>query len=205
MSDAEQQQSYARYNPDTVAKVRQQLGRIKSERDAAITERNAARVERDALKTENDRLKIDVDSDKNKKRVIELEGKLREIEYRKVFDRIAKAKGIREDACDAAYQLGGYKPPDGEVDETVLGAAIDEQKTRQTFLTGKVEESSAPLPESQQRKPGPASGQGSKASSPQGFVLPADTDARWSDTVWQWNHRKEIAAAIAEKRANGIV
>jgi hypothetical protein len=187
--------------PD-ISKYMYQIRKLKGALATASSERDSARAERDTFKTQNETLARQVESSKNNKEVLELRGKLREIEFRKVFDRIAKSKGIRDDAFDAAYQLGGYRPPDGEVDEDALGAAIDEQKAKQTFLTGgKTEEK----PAEKQVKPGPASGQGQVAGAGAGFQLPPDTDARWSDPAWQWNNRHKIAEAIKERNANGIV
>jgi hypothetical protein len=187
--------------PD-ISKYMYQIRKLKGALATASSERDLARAERDTFKSQSENLARQVESSKNNKEVIELRGKLKEIEYRKVFDRVAKAKGIREDAYDAAYQLGGYRPPDGDVDEEALGQAIDEQKAKQSFLTGgKTEEK----PVEKQVKPGPASGQGQVAGAGAGFQLPPDTDARWSDPAWQWNNRHKIAEAIKERNANGIV
>jgi hypothetical protein len=187
-----------------VSKYMYQIRKLKGALATASTERDAARVERDKLKAEHEQMQVKVEASSNNKRVQELERQIREIEFRKVFDRVARSKGIREDAVDAAYQLGGYRPPDGEVDESTLGQALEEQKAKQSFLTAASQAAAEKQPE-RTVKPGPASGQGGAAGGGQGFVLPADTDARWSDPAWQWNHQKEIAAAIREKIANGQV
>jgi hypothetical protein len=186
-----------------IARLGAQRTKWKEAARTLVTERDAARQERDALKTEVEKLRVIADTSASNKEVIELRRQIKESAFRKVFDRVAKAKGIREDAFDAAYQLGGYKPPDGEVDEDALGSAIDEQKAKQAFLTGtaKAEEKSA----EKQVKPGPASGQGQVAGAGAGFQLPPDTDARWSDPAWQWNNRAKIAEAIKERNANGVV
>lgn len=164
-------------------------------------DRDRFKADADRLAKENADLKAKGDSSVLSKRVQELEGKLKEIEYRKTFDRVAKARGIREDALDAAYQLGGYKPSADEIDEDALELAIDEQRGRQTFLAGKVDSAATEKPP---LKPAPGSGQGGKTGGTGALQL-ADDDPRLKDNVWVWEHQDEIMEAIKAKRERGVV
>src|SRR5215831_16147357 len=101
-----------------VSKYMYQIRKLKGALATTSAERDTVRNERDALKVRADDQAKQLEASKNNKEVIELRG---------VFDRVAKAKGIRDDALDATYQLGKYVPPDGDVDEEALGTAIDEQ------------------------------------------------------------------------------
>ncbi len=189
-------------NGADVSKYMYQIRKLKDALATASRDRDAFKAEADQYRNDNKDLKDKYDVSKAAQKVTELEGKLKEVEFRKTFDRVAKAKGIREDALDAAYQLGGYKPSGDEIDEDALGLAIDEQKGRQTFLAGKVETATT---ETKVVKPATGSGQGAKTGGGGSFTLPDDTDARWSDPVWQWNNQTNIMTALKEKRERGEV
>jgi hypothetical protein len=186
-----------------VSKYMYQIRKLKDALASAAKDRDSFKAEADQYRKDNTDIKSKYDESTLAQRLKEAEGKLKEVEYRKTWDRIAKAKGIREDALDAAYQLGGYKPAEGEIDETVIGEAIDEQKGRQTFLAA-TKDATPAKPEG---KAAPGSGQGAKSGTGGTgiFQLPADDDPRWSDNMWLWNTRHQRAEAYKEKKAQGIV
>src|SRR5438132_5052040 len=109
---------------DFVAKVKaadDQIKALETERDTARNEANAARVEATNVKGKFDESKVKAEND-------ELRGKLRTTEHRKVFDRLAKAKGATDETVDDLWTLSGYKADKDDVDEAALTTLIDEQK-----------------------------------------------------------------------------
>jgi hypothetical protein len=176
---------------------------LRVQRDAAHGALKEQETKLGQLSTEIGDLKKQLEESSSSK-VLELEQKIREMTHRKLFDDVARTKGIREDAINAAWQLSGYKPESDTADPAVIGAAIDGLKEGNMFLFGKAE-AAAGSHYPQPPKPAPGSGQGSRVRSSTGFELPADDDPRWSDAKWQWDHSQEISDAINERLKNGQV
>lgn len=94
---------------------------------------------RDALKrmgTENAQLKEQIANlaaglDAAKKaappeRVAELEGELRRLRHKHVFDRLARERGASDDVLDDLYDLLKYQPEGDKPDEKAIAALLDE-------------------------------------------------------------------------------
>jgi hypothetical protein len=175
------------------------LVKIERLKDAMVTitsERDQLRSERERLANENAILASRADTSLSAKKVQELEAKLREISHRKAFDRIAKERGVAEDALDLVYQTSGYKADQPEVDEVAIGAILDEQRTRPgvSRLFGQPAGTASPNGPQQPPpapKPGPASGQGGPT---QGRVPMAPDDPRHGDVKYVWENFDTISA-----------
>jgi hypothetical protein len=191
------------YNQDEkysyqIRKLKDAMVDINKQRDDAIKELEDG-------KKELSRLEKEYNSSNSMKRVKELEQELRSRNHRAVFDRIAKDKGVREDGLDDLYSLSGYKADGDIVDEAAVSTVIDEQKGKRAYLFTAPADPNAPPPRPE-AKPGPASGQGHRpGGGTTGFMLPEESDPRWSDAKWQWEHRTEIADAINNRLKNGVV
>lgn len=183
-----------------VSKYMYQIRKLKDQLADAVKDRDGFKAEADEYRKQSAEYKARADNSAVGKQLQDALGRLREIEYRKTWDKVAKAKGIREDALDAAYQLGGYKPDGEEIDEETLGTAIEAQKAKQAFLAGKVETT-----DKKEAKVAVGSGQGTKSGGSGAFQLPDENDGRWNDPAWQWNNREKIAEAIKERNERGQV
>ena len=133
-------------NNQTAAKTHSDDGlvaRLASQRARFRDQATTAAKERDTLRTENTRLAAEVadlktrsDSSAAVKRVAELEGKLRDVEHRKVFDKAAKLKGAAEAALDDLWTLSGYKAEGDLADEVALVEAASERGLQIVYRGG---------------------------------------------------------------------
>lgn len=191
-------------DPNTIARMAIQRSKLRSAVGNLTTERDALKAEAERLRAENVELQGKADTSASAKRVQELEAKLRQIDHRKVFDRLAAAKGARPDGLEDLYALSGYRAEGDAADEAAIGALIDEQKGKRGYLFGKAEEAPA------EGTPPPArkalgSGQGSDKAGAEGTIKMAPDDPRWSDTKWIMSNYEAVAKASADRVARGEV
>jgi FtsZ-binding cell division protein ZapB len=161
---------------------------LKVEHAALQGEVEKLKAEVASAKSEVETAKSKYDDSKLKAENQELKGKLRTTEHRKVFDRLAKERGVAEDALDDLWQLSGYQAAKDEVDEAAIGTLLDEQKTRpgRARLFGEVAETPTSTP-------GPGRGQGTRETKPNGkFQV---TRAQLSDGVWAYENSERIKEA----------
>jgi len=170
-------------------------------------QRNELKAEVERLTRENDDLKQRTDSSVVARRVQELEGEIRRRDHRAVFDKLAKARGIRDDAMEDAWQLSGYRAEGDEVDEAAMGALIDGQKEKRKYL---FEGPEPPPPEVGPNgegfviKPAPGAGQSGRLDVPASAIVAAN-DPRLSDPRYVMANWAAIAAASQERIARGEV
>ena len=75
---------------------------------------------------ENGKLKVSADTSLAAKRVEELTAELRTVRHQQVFNKVAKAKGAREDGQGDLYRLSGYKPEADEASPAPVGKLLKE-------------------------------------------------------------------------------
>lgn len=153
------------------------LEREKAQLQAALRqarlERRAAVEERDGLRAEVRKLEADRDGWKEKaeaapsdyqKQVAELEGKIRDRDYRDGFRSEAIKAGVRPEAVDDLYQLSGLTPPpDGELDPAKLAEFLSAAKSSRGWAFG----ATSPEPPGQwDSTQGPPPGSGRSVSAP---------------------------------------
>jgi ribosomal protein S20 len=162
---------------------------LKIEHAALQGELDKLKTEVASAKSEVETAKSKYDGSKLKTENEELRTKLRTTEHRKVFDRLAKERGVAEDALDDLWQLSGYQAAKDDVDEAAIGTLLDEQKAKpgRARLFGEV----AGTPTS---TPGPGRGQGQRESKPNGKFLV--TRAQMGDPLWCAEHHAERSAAV---------
>jgi hypothetical protein len=189
-----------RVDPDIVTQIASQRTRFRMQRDEARTESARIKAENDRLKAEHADLTVKADGSASLKRVAELEGKLREIEHRKVFDKVARAKGVSDDSLDLVYQTSGYKAERPEPDELAIGALLDEHRGRPGVarLFGE----SQPTPGVPPVKPAAGSGQG---AANQGRIPMAPDDPRHGDVRYIWENFDTISADAKGRIERGEV
>lgn len=181
-----------------IARLASQRSRFRDQASTAVKERDTFKAERDRLMTENAELKKTADTSVAVKRVAELEGKLRDLDHRKVFDRTAKAKGATDAALDDLWTLSGYKAEAPEADEAALGTLIDAQKTARPYLFGGTTET--PKNGAPPAKPGPGSGQGAGPAA----VGTLNTDQQ-SDVKYMMMNFDRISADARERMNRGEI
>lgn len=161
---------------------------LKVEHAALQGEVEKLKAEVASAKSEVETAKSKYDGSKLKTENEELRTKLRTTEHRKVFDRLAKERGVAEDALDDLWQLSGYQAAKDDVDEAAIGTLLDEQKAKpgRARLFGEVAETPTSTP-------GPGRGQGTRETKPNGkFQV---TARQLSDGVWAYENSDRIKAA----------
>jgi hypothetical protein len=192
---------------DIVARLASQRTHFRTERDRLAKEGEQAKAELARITAENTELKTKVDTSYSAKRVQELEGKLRDVNHQKVFERMAKTKGVAEAAVQDLWDLSGYKAEGEQPDEAAIDAVIEEQKVRRPWLFANLvateqqqqwRENGNPKPPP---KPGPASGAGPGAGAPGGLF----TEEQLSDPVFVMANYDRIAKAAEERMNRGEI
>jgi hypothetical protein len=194
-------------NAGVIARLGSQRGQLRAEVRTLTTERDTARTELETLRRENGELKVKADTSAGAKRVQELEGQLRDAAHRKVFDRVAAAKGVPGDSLEVLYQLSGYKAEGDQADEAAIGVLIDQQKGKPGVgrLFGDATPTPTPTPSGTGIvKPGPASGSGGRTETPSSAMFAHD-DPRLSDAKFVMQNYELVTKAAQERVARGEV
>lgn len=191
-------------DPQVIARIAAKRDKWKAQAQGLTTERDALKAERDKLLKDNEELARKADSSASAKRVAELEGKIREGEHRKVFDRAAKARGVAEDSLDLLYQASGYKA-EGDPDEAAIGALIDQQKAQPgvSRLFGVATPTPTPA-DTPPIKPGPGSGAGGREGTPPSAMFAHD-DPRINDVKYIMNNYETVTKNAQERLARGEI
>jgi hypothetical protein len=132
----------------------------------------------------------------------ELKQKLRDVEHRKTFDKLAAERGVTNGkAVDTLYEKSGWKADADEFDADQMGASIEATLEEHTYLKAAVTEQPA---NGQPVKPGPARGQGltAKKTSLDPAII-EDDDPRMNDAAWQMKNQDKLVASAAAKTARG--
>ena len=195
-------------NAGVIARLGSQRGQLRAEVRTLTGERDTLRTELEAARRENAELKVKADTSASAKRVQELEGQLRDAAHRKVFDRIAGDKGVKDArALGDLYQLSGYKAEGEAPDEAAIGALIDAQKAERGYLFGDATATPTPTPSGIGTgivKPGPASGSGGRTETPSSAMFAHD-DPRLSDPKFVMMNYDKVTQAAQERVARGEV
>lgn len=182
----------------TLARIAVQRSKLRTAVKNLTAERDTFKAERDKLVGENEKLKV---SGASQRRVRELEGQINVMKHRQVFDKMAKEKGIREDAVEAAWKLSGYTP-DGDPVEDEIGEFVEGIIEQNAFLTAAA--TPPPVDPKATPKPGAGGGQGRPAPKPYGKnnpnpdIIPAG-DPRWTDAAWQAANQPALIAHAKAK------
>lgn len=172
------------------------IGRLKSKlRDTALKLRaaeeraTAAETARAAAEAAAARAQSDFNADPLKGEVDRLKGEIRTRDHRAVFDRVAKGKGVAEDALDLVWQTSGYKAEGDAADEAKIGVLLDGLKGKPGVarLFG---EAPAPAPTTT-----PAAGRGQGAPAVDQGARFRVTSAQMRDPEWcRANHARRARA-----------
>jgi len=188
-----------------IARLGAQRGQLRAEVKTLTGERDTLRSDNERLARENAELKTKADGSASLKRVQELEGQIRESNHRKAFDRVAKARGVADDALDLVYQTSGYKAEGDQADEAAIGALIDATKAKPgvSRLFG-----DAPAPDAaggpDTPKPALGAGQAGRPGTPPSAIFAVD-DPRHSDVKYMMANYEAVSAAAAERIKRGEV
>ncbi len=152
----------------------------------------------DRLTKEADELRKVADTSAAVKRVAELEGRLRDVEHRKSFDKLAKSKGATEAALDDLWKLSEYKAETDQPDEAALATLLDAQKTARPYLFS----GATPPPANGQPpvKPGPGSGQGGSTTATQQF-----SPDQLADPKFVMSNFADISQAAGDRMKRGEI
>jgi uncharacterized small protein (DUF1192 family) len=134
--------------------LKDDVDRLTRERDEARNQLGTVTGERDQLRTATTQAPAEKDE-----RIAELEGQIRTTAHRAVFDKVARARGAKDDSLEALWGLSQHKA-DGDPDEGVI-----------TELVGRLATSYAPAfttptdapPVKPSLPPGPGASRGSAA------------------------------------------
>lgn len=162
---------------------------------AAETSAAAATAKVAQLEAANAELAQRADTSASAKQVAELQAKLRTIEHRKVFDRLAAEKKADPTALEDLWQLSGYRAEGDAPDEAAIGALIDEQKGKRGYLfqpDGQPQPQGSPIVEPP--RPGPGSGRGGAPAVPAGKF--AVSKANMNNTEWMRANGKALNEAF---------
>src|ERR1700722_19671063 len=96
-------------SPIALARIRARIMKQKDDIATLEKERDHFKAESIRLAKENDDIRTKSDSSAMSKRNQELEGRLRTIEHRKVFDEKALGAGIKKEALDHFFELSKYE------------------------------------------------------------------------------------------------
>jgi hypothetical protein len=200
----------ARLNGE-LAKVRAEAKDNRLKKNRASTELEAAKAalaglekDRDGWKTKAEAAPSDLQA-----KVDELTGKLRGVNHRAAFDKLAKAANVRPEAVQDLYDLTKYAPDADEVDEAKITTLIGEAVQSRPYLLG---EEKAPDGASTQpgaatngavrlgnQAPPPGSALGTQDTASGRFVV-RERDLK--DAGWMFQNQSRIAEA---RRAGTLV
>ena len=137
---------------------------------------------------------------KDRARVIELEGQIRNDRHRSAFARLAKAAGAADDLVDDLYERSGYTAEADEPDEEQLGEVLAEVKAKKpsAFVAAKQSTESVSLTKPAP-KPVPGGGRGGPNPGRDGTIITAEQRA---DPMFMLNPKNQevILAAAREGR-----
>ncbi len=193
----------------TVARLGAQKSKYKARAKELEGQATTLKTENEQLKARLTELEAKADTSASAKRVLELEQQLRDRDHRAAFDRVARTKGVREEALADAWQLSGYKA-EGEPDDDAIGALIDEQKGTRGYLFGEsgtsaeaTNQATTTPTASPIHKPAPGSGQGKSPVSKPAVLAP--DDPRHSDVKFMMRNYEAISQAAADRVARGEI
>lgn len=198
MADEPNGTTTQRHDDGLVARLATQRTKFKDAVERITTERDSLKAEADRLRVENADLKTRADTSVSVKRVAELEGKLRDLDHRKVFDKLATAKGARPEALEDLWQLSGYKAEKDDIDEATIATLIDEQRGKRSYLFGV--DAPPPPPPTPPPKPGAGSGQGGSST-----VTLVFSEEQLSDPKFVMQNFERIALSAQERINTGQI
>jgi len=167
--------------------TRKQARDLTAERDAALRARDEAMAAADLARKA-------LDERPEKAELERLKGELREGKHRAAFDRLAREKGVADDALDLLYTSSGYKAEGDAPDDAAIGTLIDglKEKPGVARLFG---EPASPPP-TPAPPPPPGSGQGARDRGGHKFKVTVD---QLSDGAWCMRN----AAAMRQAQMDG--
>jgi hypothetical protein len=173
---------------DAVERLKTTLKRVGRDLKATRERAEQAERDRDAANTKAVKAQQDFDANPLKARVDELNQKLRDTAHKATFARLARSKGVADDAIDLVYQHSGYRAEQDEPDEAAIGSLIDGLKDRPgvSRLFGE------PGPNG---NPGPAKGQGGRSGEGSKFRV---TAAQLRDPNWCLQNQERRLQAIKD-------
>lgn len=188
-----------------VARIAAGRQKFKAAATSLAKQRDALKSELDKTKAELDAMKANGDTEGLRARITELEQEKKLARHQAAFNRVAKSKGVVEEALDDLWTLSGYQAESEEPSEAAIGKLIETQKAMpaRARLFDIVDPNAPPAPVV---KPGIGTGQGKNPGGRDtGFMLPARDDPRWSDPRWQMEHFAEISDAQREAERSGQI
>lgn len=189
-----------------IARLGAQKSKYRAQARSLEGEVGTLRADNEKLRAQVAELGARADTSASAKRVQELEQQLRDRDHRAAFDRVARARGVREDALDGAWQLSGYKA-EGEPDEAAIAAVIDGQKGPRGYLfadpTDQAAATTTPTPTPLPARPAPGSGQGTKTVGKPAILAP--DDPRHSDVKFMMQNYEAVSQAAADRVARGEI
>lgn len=186
-----------------IARLASQRARFRDQFRTSEAKVTKLKEDLDRLTKEADELRKVADTSAAVKRVAELEGRLRDVEHRKSFDRLAKGKGATEAALDDLWKLSEYKAETEQVDEAALATLLDAQKTARPYLfgtNGNTANSPSNSPNSPPPKPGPGSGQGGSTTATQQF-----SQDQLADPKFVMSNFADISQAAGDRMKRGEI
>ena len=165
------------------------------------SERDTHKREHESAAKERDQLKAQVGTpDEHRKRADELENKLRVVNHKAEFSKIAEDAGVHRDMIDDLFELSGYNPTRDEVDPKAFHDLMGEmKKSRPRYFTDPAAEA-ATQTTTQAARTVPGAGRGtSHDATRSGILLTRD---QMADPEFMLNPRNKdvIKAAAKEQR-----
>ncbi len=187
------------------------LTQIASSRAGFKQKLKATQEERDTFKSEVATLRTQLadaqkvaNTDANRQRADDLAGELKTLRHRRVFDRLAMARGADADTLDALWQLSAYKVEADEPDEKALTefvTGLTAHKVTGRFFPAPEAppDPNAPPPKAPP-KPSPAAGRGDRAPQPPPPEEPPD-EKLLKDPIKSFEYFERKRKEAAAKRA----
>ena len=181
--------------------------KVENERLTGLTstltsERDTHKREHESAAKERDQLKAQVGTpDEHRKRADELEHKLRVVNHKAEFSKIAEDAGVHRDMIDDLFALSGYNPSRDEVDPKAFHDLMSEmKKSRPKFFADPAAEAANGQVATQTARQVPGAGRGtSHDATRSGILLTRD---QMADPEFMLNPRNKdvIKAAAKEQR-----
>ena len=173
---------------------------LREEKKVLAAQLEELKAQHTALTQQAEQLRSASDPNGLATKVKELQGELRMRDHRAVFNKLAKAAGVREDGLDDLFALSNYKAEADVADEGAIGQILADQKAKRAYLfQAGGNETNAVTPPA---KPAPGSGKGGASTT---VAQQISEDLLKNDPAYVMKNYGAVVAAAKAKVDSGQV